>query len=432
MKKFLKNILISTLQAEAKIALKKHHPRIIAITGSVGKTSTKDAIAAALSTTGTVRKSQKSFNSDIGIPLAILGLENPWNNPWRWIQALSRGFFRAVGNDFPETLVLEIGADMPKDISKLSSWLKTDVVVFTQFAEVPVHISNFASRKNMLEEKLSLLNTLNRDGKIVMNSDDTEFTNAIKSKADRIPKLSYGLMPPTPILGSNSQISFDEMGNVTGFSFKIENEGSVFPVEVGGALGDQHIYPSLAGFAVGKALGINPVKILEGLSTLERQPGRMRLLEGVKNTIIIDDSYNSSPIATARALDTLERIPAKGRKIAMIGDMLELGKHSETEHKKAGEHAARTSDILVAVGEYAKQTAEGALFAGMNESNILQFENSTRAGKYVEQMVRPGDLILVKGSQGNLRMERAVLEMMAHPELREKLLVRQEKEWLNR
>src|SRR5690606_21044569 len=191
------------------------------------------------------------------------------------------------------------------------------------------------------------------------------------------------------------------------------------------------MYPSLAGFAVGIALGINPVTILEGLKSIDRQPARMRLISGIKKTMILDDSYNSSPIALARALDTLEHIPSNGRKIAMIGDMLELGEHTKSEHEKAGSKAAEFTDLLVAVGKYAAFVAEGALKAGMKESLILQFEEAREAGKYVELLLRAGDTVLIKGSQGT-RMERAVLEIMESPEKRHELLARQEKEWEKR
>src|SRR5680860_229843 len=166
MKRFIKHFLISLLRNNAKLALKRHSPRVVVIVGSVGKTSTKDVVAAALTTSTNVRKSEKSFNSDIGIPLAILGLKNPWSNPIKWVGALVIGFGRALRRDFPDTLVLEVGADRPGDISNLSSWLQTDIVVATQFADVPVHIANFPSRQAVLEEKLSILNTLKPEGSI--------------------------------------------------------------------------------------------------------------------------------------------------------------------------------------------------------------------------------------------------------------------------
>jgi len=431
MKHFLKEILIALLRAEAKLALKRHKPTVVAITGSVGKTSTKDAVAAALSGTTRLRKSEKSFNSDIGIPLTILGVKNPWSNPLRWIVALYQGLKNALSQNFPKLLILEVGADRPGDISSLESWLKTDVVVATQFAKVPVHIENFSSREAVLQEKLSLLKTLKPTGVIVLNADDVEFTERAK-KANRSSNVfTYGLVPRATVLGSNEKYIFDKYGRVRGFSFKLEHAGSIFPLEVEGAVGNTHIYPNLAGFTVGIALNLNPVLLLEGLRKAERQPGRMKLIGGIKKTMIIDDSYNSSPIATARALETLEAIPSNGKKIAILGDMLELGEHTRAEHEKAGAKTASFADLLVAVGKYAQYTVDGALRAGMNEKYILQFEKAEEAGKYIELLIHTGDTVLVKGSQGT-RMERAVLEIMELPEEKKKLLTRQDKEWERR
>lgn len=431
MKHIFKKILVGLLRTEAKLALRRHNPTVIAITGSVGKTSTKDAVAAALSSTTHLRKSEKSFNSDIGIPLTILGVKNPWSNPLRWIVALYQGLKSALSEDFPKVLVLEVGADRPGDISSLGNWLKTDVVAVTQFAKVPVHIENFSSREAVLQEKLSLLNTLKPTGVIVLNADDVEFTERAKKMNRNANVFTYGLLPPATVLGSNEKYIFDKYGRVRGFSFKLEHAGSVFPLEVEGAVGSTHIYPNLAGFTVGIALGHNPVHLLEGLRKVERQPGRMNLIRGIKKTMIIDDSYNSSPIATARALETLEAIPSNGKKIAMLGDMLELGEHTKAEHEKAGAKAAHFVDLLVAVGKYAQYTVDGALRAGMNEKYILQFEKAEEAGKYVELLVQAGDTVLIKGSQGT-RMERAVLEVMESPENKENLLTRQDKEWERR
>lgn len=424
-------MVVSLLQSEAKLALSKHNPKVVAITGSVGKTSTKDAVAAALSESAHIRKSEKSFNSDIGISLAILGLKNPWNSPLGWLGALFKGFSSALDKNFPKILVLEIGADRPGDISSLASWLKTDVVVATQFAKIPVHIENFPSREAVLIEKLSLLKTLRTGGVLVLNSDDEEFTGRATDLNRSAQVYTYGLMPPSAVLGTNEKYIFDKYGRVKGFSFKIEYNGSVFPLEVERAIGSTHMYPSLAGFAVGVALGMNPINLLKGLLTTKRQAGRMKLISGIKKTIIIDDSYNASPIATLRALETLEHIPSNGRKIVMLGDMLELGTHTKKEHEKIGAKAAEFADLLITVGRYTLHTAEGALRAGMEEKYILQFEGAQEAGKYIERLLKTGDTVLIKGSQGS-RMERAVLEIMEEPERNKELLARQEKEWEKR
>ena len=157
----------------------------------------------------------------------------------------------------------------------------------------------------------------------------------------------------------------------------------------------------------------------------------MNIIEGNRNSVIIDDTYNSSPVALNEALETLKTLDKVRYKIAVLGDMLELGKFTTEEHKKAGKKVADIADILVTVGLRSQSIAEGALDAGMSEKNIFQFENSREAGKFVDSILEAGDIVLVKGSQGT-RMEKTVEEIMAHPEDKEKLLVRQDPDWKKR
>ena len=156
----------------------------------------------------------------------------------------------------------------------------------------------------------------------------------------------------------------------------------------------------------------------------------MRTLRGIKETLLIDDSYNASPAATAAGLEALGEL-AGGRRIAVIGDMLELGRHSAEEHRKLGTLAARHTDLLLTVGFRARDIAQGALDAGLSEASILQFEDARLAGEELAGLVEPGDAVLIKGSQG-MRMERAVKALMAEPEHAPELLVRQDAEWIKR
>jgi UDP-N-acetylmuramoyl-tripeptide--D-alanyl-D-alanine ligase len=157
----------------------------------------------------------------------------------------------------------------------------------------------------------------------------------------------------------------------------------------------------------------------------------MHLLPGIKGTTIIDDTYNSSPVAAMAAVRALQNIETSGKRIAVLGDMLELGKFSMDEHKKLGAFAGSFADIILAVGPRAKYIVEGAIEGDMNEKNIIEFDNAQPAGKYLESVLNPGDIVLIKGSQG-MRMERAVEEIMAHPENAAELLVRQDEEWKKR
>lgn len=441
MKSILKKIVVNILTWEARLVLTKYKPKIIAITGSVGKTSTKDAIFAVLTNSFSVRKSDKSFNGEIGIPLTILGLPNGWNNPFMWLSNVFRGLVLCIPiphtidtRPFPSWLVLEVGADHPGDIEKLKKWLHPDVVVITRLSETPVHVEFFKSPKDVIREKGFLVQSLKDNGLLILNSDDLNVMSMKDLKRDA-QLLIYGMEEPSDFQASNLEITYEENKNSiapSGITFKINYSGNSIPVALKGRFGRQHVYPALVALAVGNHLGLNVIKMSEYIKNYTTSPGRMKILAGIKNTTIIDDTYNSSPVAVSEALRTLGEIHnTKGRKIAILGDMLELGKYSIKAHEKAGKEASETASILVTIGIKARDIAMGALDNGMDEKNIYQFDKSLEAGKFIEEMIEDGDVILIKGSQG-VRMEKIVEEIMAEPERKEELLVRQELEWQNR
>ncbi len=428
MREILRKIIIYILKIEARMVLFRHRPRIVAITGSVGKTSTKDVIFECLKPYFYTRKSEKSFNSEIGLPLTILGLSNAWNNPFKWFWNLFVGLLNFITPKYPRWLVLEIGIDRPADMKKVASWLKTDVVVFTKFSRVPVHVEYFDSPEDVIVEKSLLADTLRKDGVLILNRDD-EDVFAIKEKAKR-KSVSYGFDKSSDIQASNQEFLYDSGGRLLGIIFRADYDGNSIPIRIVGSLGQGQVYSALSALAVGMALGLNPVSLSEASSAYHPPAGRMRILRGIKNSQIIDDTYNSSPVALISALETLKKIVAK-RKIVVLGDMLELGKYSEDEHKKIGKEVANFADLFVAVGSSMKFAVEEALSNGMREENILHFDTSKEAGLYLQNLIEDGDLVLVKGSQ-SIRMERVVEEVMGEPDRKKELLVRQEEEWEHR
>ena len=433
MKQSIKSIIVSLLQWEAGKVLKKYQPKIIAITGSVGKTSTKDAIFSVLADSFNVRKSEKSFNSQIGVPLTILGCQNGWNNPFIWLQNLIKGIILiALKIQYPEWLVLEVGADSPGGIKNISEWLRPDILVITRFGKTPVHIEFFESVDELIEEDGALIDSLKRKGILILNSDD-EDVRAFKNKSSS-KTITYGTEGGSDIFASNYRVMYgiDKKGKFpTGIQFTVEWGGEKAPVVLMGVLGAHHIYPAIAAVAVGISQGLNMAKISKSLRSHTTPLGRMKIIKGIKNSIIIDDSYNSSPVALEEALKTLQMIEGAKRKIAVLGDMLELGIHSVPAHKEAGAIVSRSCHLLVVVGPRSRDIAEGALQNGMKEKDVLQFETSREAGAYLENLISEKDVVLVKGSQ-SIRMEKVVEEIMANPKEKERLLVRQEKEWEER
>ena len=430
-KKIFKKIIVEVLQIEARLVLRKYKPKIVAVTGSVGKTSTKDAVFTALSSVFFVRKSEKSFNSEIGVPLTILGCQNAWNNPWFWLKNMGIGL-RVIlfKNHYPQWLVLEVGADAPNDIEKIAWWLKPEVVILTKFATVPVHVEFFKSPADLINEKKKIIKYLKKNGTLILNNDDTEMKNI--SVPEGVRKISFGEGEGAEIRGTNYQIVYENF-KPRGITFKIDYAGKSVPIVLLGILGEHQILPSLVAVAVALSQNLNIVSVSQFLGQREKfQPGRMSIIAGIKNSILIDDSYNASPIAVEKALVTLADVQVRdGRRIAVLGDMLELGKYSTEEHKKIGKLGATICDLLITVGVRAKDIAVGALLEGMSEKNILQFEDSQTAGQSLQGLIQENDVILVKGSQ-SIRTEKVIEEVMLCPENKTELLVRQELEWQTR
>lgn len=427
MRTTFKKILTHTLRVEAQLVLWKYKPKIIAITGSVGKTSTKDAIFAVVSGISYVRKSEKSFNSEIGLPLTILGCPNGWNNPYVWFLNFLKGLWLFIWpHQYPKWLVLEVGIGKPGDMYRTASWIKSDVVVITAIGETPAHIEFFESRKHLIEEKAGLIKTLKKDGILILNNDDGAVLD-MKAKTKSL-IVTFGFKDDSDIKGSADSIFYNNEGIPEGLIFRVDEGGKSLPVVIDGIFGRNHIYASLGALAVSSGLKLNMLDAVHKLKNYNVPPGRMRLLKGINDSLIIDDTYNSSPFACEAALKTLGEVKSSGKKIAVLGDMLELGKHTEEAHKNVGRIVKENADILLVVGPRAQKIKEGAIEAEMNLENIFDFANSHEAGEFLKDFVKKNDLILIKGSQG-IRMEHTVEAILQDKENKSKLLVRQDEEW---
>jgi UDP-N-acetylmuramoyl-tripeptide--D-alanyl-D-alanine ligase len=216
-----------------------------------------------------------------------------------------------------------------------------------------------------------------------------------------------------------------------GLVFTIKHTVSSAMVKLPNLVGAQHSYGCAAAVAVAQQVGVTLEQAAAGLQSLVTPPGRLRVLPGIKGTVLIDDTYNSSPIAVEHALETLTEIKYTKRRIAILGDMLELGKYSSDEHRRLGARAASSCDLLITLGVRARGFAEGALANGMNDSTILQYDDVARAGRELQTLLQPGDVVLIKASQG-IRAERIVEEVMTEPNKAAELLVRQDVEWKNK
>ncbi len=433
MKQLFKKIIVALLRVESRAVLKRYNPKIVGITGNVGKTSTKDAIFVALSPFTHVRKSEKSFNSETGVPLSVLGVPNGWSNPFHWIKNLFSGllviFFK--GN-YPKWLVLEIGADAPGDIKQLASWIKPDVAVITRFPEVPVHIEYFDSKEAVIEEKKELVKALKPDGVMVLNADDPVVAALANEYSQRAVTFGFG---DANVHGGELSFIYQKIDGVTmpiGVETVVTIGEASYPLRIDGVLGIQQMYAALGAVAVAYALGFDVQTAISALAKdYDTPPGRLSPLLGMNHSLIIDDTYNSSPAACEAALQVLKSVKAAGKKIAVIGDMLELGKYTLDAHRDIGVIASLAADTLITVGIRAQAVSEAAFAHGMKKTHIMHFADAVSAGEHLQGIIKKGDIVLIKGSQG-VRLERAVKAVMQFPEEAGERLVRQEEEWMKR
>ncbi len=427
MKALLKAPFAALLALLARGILVKYRPIVVMVTGSVGKTSTKDAVAAALSTKFHLRASEKSYNSEFGVPLTIMGAKNPWNDPVAWIRVVGEALALIfLPNHYPRLLVLEVGADRPGDLRKILQIATPDAVVVTRLPEVPVHVEAYESPAAVREEEFGPAYALAPHAPLIISADDP-FAKHLASRLD-VRVSTYGFASDADVMLANAALHMDE-GRPAGMRADARVGKTMHELLASGALGRQQLYAPAAALAAALALGLSAKEALKGLEGYVAPPGRSRLLQGISDSVIVDDTYNSSPAAVEEALGSLSLIPAK-RRIVILGDMLELGRYSTQEHARVGSAAALHADIVIGVGARARAITDAARTAGKGERDALHFATSAEAADAVPALMRPGDAVLVKGSQG-VRMERITRALLkdAHDALR---LVRQEPQWLKK
>jgi UDP-N-acetylmuramoyl-tripeptide--D-alanyl-D-alanine ligase len=263
-------------------------------------------------------------------------------------------------------------------------------------------------------------------GLFIYNADDNDAKKLLETTNAR--KVSIGIHENADIKANHIKM-YGEPLEGTEADVVIGNEKChmVLPEVVG----KSPVYCALPALAIARELNISLEVACASLRDADKPKGRMRLLRGMNGSTIIDDTYNASPKATEHGLKTLSEMNVKGRKIAVLGDMLELGQHTRDEHYKIGMEASKSCHKLYTVGIRARRIAEGALDGKMLDDNIMQCDTSIDAGKELVQVIGPNDIVYMKGSQG-IRMERAVKMILAETHNSAKVLVRQEKEWLNR
>lgn len=406
----------------ARRIVAKYQPKIVGITGSVGKTSTRAAVFAVVSQRFSGYTPPKNLNDTIGLPLGIIGMDSPGKSLVGWIKVLLRASSLILFKQkYPEVLVLEYGIDRVGEMQQLLAIATPQIAVLTSIGFS--HYEFFTDIETVVREKGYILQALSSDGVAVLNGDDVRVLAQASVVKGGV--ITYGHGTQTVTLVEKTESFLD----VPVSNLSIRTSHFALSAHIS-ALGMPHVSAALAAVAVAEALGVEESAIVRGLSLYRPVPGRLNVIGGLRRSWIIDDTYNASPDSMHEALALLGRLPGL-HKMAVLGDMLELGSVSDAEHIAVGEQvAALAVNHLVTVGPSGKIIAEAALAAGLAEERVLSFDTSTQATITVQELMREGSVVLVKGSQG-VRMERVTKEIMAEPMRAADLLCRQYGKWLN-
>lgn len=367
---------LSALQDWSKHYKDKFKTFNICVTGSNGKTTTKEIIAHILSQEFSLLKTSGNYNNEIGIPLTLLQL-----------------------NKSHKILVVEMGMRGLGEIKTLTNFIPPDFAVITNIGEA--HIGLLGSKDNIFKAKSELLQSLGKDGKAIINRDDPYFFKMLEIVKDK-KVYTFGIENRSDIMARNIRMVSDKGIR---FTLEVQNDKSreiYFPL-----LGRYNIYNALAAVAVAFALGIDLDLIERGLSSFKPLDLHMQLSNFYNDIKILNDSYNASPLSVKSALETLAEVAQNNRKIAILGDMLELGERTDFYHREIGKEVAKLSiDILITVGQGGKIIAQSSKEEGMAEERVFSFEKNEKINltKKLLNLIKPGNFVLLKGSR-EMKME---------------------------
>jgi len=393
----------TALSEWARFVMRKYQPEVIGITGSTGKTSTREAIAAVLSTKYRVFRNPANFNGRFGLPIALAGL----------------------GPEH-DIAILELACDSFGEIGHLAEMTQPRVGVVRAVSHA--HLAYLGSLDAIAQEKGRLVEALPPDGTAVLNYDDPRVLAMRERTLARV--ITYGLSPDADLVASSIEPDHDGLHLTVHFPGAIGMGLPGYPTKAEirtRLIGRHHAYTVLAAIAVGSAYNVPWADIVDALEELRPGPGRLNPLEGVGGSLILDDSYSANPASMLAGLQALADYPAQ-RRIAVLGGMSQLGGYAVTGHARVAQAAAAVVDWLVTYGERGNWIAQEAEGAGLAAERILVTYTPADAARFLRERLRPGDVVLVKGDI-DARLEIVVRSLLAHPERDTCRLVRQEQGW---
>lgn len=416
MKNYCLQIIYKVLASYARKVIERYNPFVIAITGSVGKTSTKEAVYQVLRDQfgDEVRKNEGNLNAEIGVPLTILGYKS-LPNKFLWPLFLISAFFRLKPKHYPKYLILEMGIEKSGDMDYLTSLAHPDIAIIT--STTPAHTANFKKVEDYQQEKISIIKNLKPSGRVIVNNDDE-----ILSKLQVENLTSIGIKNE-----SSDYVAKDINLSIRGSEYRIWTTGHKIAIK-SKVLGEQLIYSQLFSFATAHLLSISLIQAGKSIEKIESVNGRMNLLPGIFGSTIIDDTYNSNPTSLKAALNTLSELKYDGRKVAIIGNMNELGELEKSSHQKIGRFAKDKCDFAIFCGPNAKEMQSGF----DDNDKCLIYNNRKELLRDIQGLINKNDLVLVKASQNNNFFEEVVKKILKEPKTAQKVLVRQSRFWMRK
>jgi len=385
------------LKILAQLVLWRYRPLVVAVTGSVGKTSTKEAIYTVLKKQYRVGKNNFNLNTEIGMPLTIIQGKDARRNVGLWIYNIFHTFYLILfkKKDYPSVLVLEMSEDAPGMIKYLTDLARPQIGVVTIIGTPPVHLEYYKNTEQVIQEINYLPEHLPSSGTAILNIDDSSVQILIHYISASV--LTYGFQEQADLRITNYKlVNESDLKNI-GSSFRLEYQGSYVPIKLEKVFGKAQAYAIAAAAAVGLSLKMNLLQVSEAIKNYKIIDGRTMFIPGKKGSWLLDDSYNACPDSVRNALDLIRDIPAS-RKIVCLGDMKELGYMANQAHRAIGEDIASVADIFIGVGEKMK-LAQEVIANDYPNIKTYWFSDSKEAVSQLELIVKKGDLVLIKGSR---------------------------------